>query len=75
MQELPRRVPEDGTSVSVIGYPDCTNGKVELWRVNGGGHSWPGGPRVYPSFISGTISHQIDASEVIWRFFQSLPLR
>jgi len=73
VKELPRRIADDATSVSVIAYPDCTRGKVELWRVNGGGHTWPGGPRVYPSFISGTISQQIDATEVIWRFFQSLP--
>jgi polyhydroxybutyrate depolymerase len=73
VQDLPQRVTADDTSVSVIRYPDCAHAKVELWRVNGGGHSWPGGPRVFPSFISGTISQQIDATEVIWRFFQSLP--
>jgi len=73
IRDLPRRVRNDQTSVSVINYPDCTHGKVELWRVIGGGHTWPGGPRVYPSFISGTISQQIDASNVIWRFFRSLP--
>jgi polyhydroxybutyrate depolymerase len=75
VKELPRRIADDTTSVSVIDYPDCAMGRVELWRVNGGGHSWPGGPRVYPSFISGTISRQIDASEVIWRFFRSLSQR
>ena len=73
MQRLPKRIASDNTSVSVIGYSGCARGRVELWKVTGGGHTWPGGARVYPSFITGTISQQIHATEVLWRFFRRGP--
>ena len=41
---------------------------VVLYRVIGGGHTWPGGRRLAPRFIVGRTSDQLDASEVVWAF-------
>lgn len=56
---------------------DCPPLKaVELYRVTGGGHTWPGSP---VSEAAGTlIGHttmNISADEIMWKFFQDHPLR
>jgi len=49
---------------------------VELYRVEGGGHAWPGseGSEAIESVI-GRTTFTIDASEIMWEFFEnhSLP--
>ncbi len=48
-------------------YEGCREGtEVELCRIDGGGHTWPGGPSL-PQF--GSTSADISASEAMWRFF------
>lgn len=65
---LPQRG-EDGTSVTVQSS-DCANGtKVQLYSIADGGHIWPGGSQYLPQALVGKVSHQFDASEVIWQFF------
>ncbi len=46
---------------------------VELYTLADGGHSWPGGKPVPQSF--GPTSRSLDATGVIWRFFQTHPKR
>ncbi|SDI15188.1 alpha/beta hydrolase family esterase [Alteribacillus bidgolensis] len=42
-----------------------------LYTVKGGGHTWPGGPKVQvPAF--GRVSRQIDTSKLLWDSFQLL---
>ena len=56
---------------------DCPEGvDVELYRVVGGGHAWPGSP-VGPALESliGKTTMTISANDVMWRFFQRHPLR
>jgi polyhydroxybutyrate depolymerase len=47
---------------------------VVLYRIIGGGHTWPGNP---PSLLSslflGKVCLDFDASEVIWKFFWDHP--
>ncbi|MEC3917853.1 extracellular catalytic domain type 1 short-chain-length polyhydroxyalkanoate depolymerase [Nocardia sp. CDC160] len=65
--QLPQRT-DDGTSVTVQSS-DCANGTtVQLYSIANGGHTWPGGPQYLPQALVGKVSHQFDASEVIWRF-------
>jgi polyhydroxybutyrate depolymerase len=45
-------------------------GDLEFWRVDGGGHTWPGGIQYLPARIIGTTSATFDATTAIWRFFQ-----
>lgn len=46
---------------------------VEL-RIAGGGHTWPGGRHLWPEFIVGRISNDVNATEMIWEFFQRFPV-
>ncbi len=41
---------------------------VEFWRVEGGGHTWPGGAQYLPVTIIGTTTQTFDATAAIWRF-------
>jgi polyhydroxybutyrate depolymerase len=43
-------------------------GDVEFWRVDGGGHTWPGGIQYLPAGIVGRTSDTFDATGAIWRF-------
>lgn len=59
-----------GDPVSSITYSDCEAGaEVVLYTIAGGGHSWAGGPPL-PEFIVGTTSQDIDATAIMWTFFQ-----
>ena len=57
----------DLSTVTHFSYTGGDNGaSVELYRVNEGGHTWPGS--IIP--LSGIVTnHDIVASEVIWDFF------
>jgi polyhydroxybutyrate depolymerase len=46
-------------------------GDVEFWRVEGGGHTWPGGIQYLPHVIVGPTSRTFDATAEIWRFVSS----
>ncbi len=63
---------DDGTRIEKTVYPNCRAGSnVVLYTVDGGGHTWPGGPQYLPQRIIGKTSQDINASEVIWSFFES----
>jgi polyhydroxybutyrate depolymerase len=49
---------------------------VELYRVTGGGHSWPGSTfsKAIESVV-GPTTMSIDANEIMWKFFERHPLR
>jgi polyhydroxybutyrate depolymerase len=64
---VPDRV-SDGTRVRVTTFSGCRDGRaVELYTIEGGGHTWPGGPDAARRV--GRVSREIDGSEVIWEFF------
>jgi polyhydroxybutyrate depolymerase len=67
----PDRV-RDGTRVRVTAYSGCRDGRaVELYTIQDGGHTWPGGPPVGRSV--GRVSREIDATALIWEFFARHP--
>ncbi|SDI72492.1 alpha/beta hydrolase family esterase [Natribacillus halophilus] len=43
---------------------------VTFYHVKGGGHTWPGGPKVQSPASNGKVSQQMDASKVIWDTFK-----
>lgn len=49
----------------------CKEGSaVDVYVVDNGGHRWPGG-KPYPSGrVSGLMTQEIDASRLIWKFFE-----
>ena len=60
--------------VTRIEYPMCSNNApVVLYKINGGGHTWPGG-RDLPEWFAGRTTQTIDASSVMWEFFKDHPL-
>lgn len=60
--------------VTRLEYPGCAaNASVILYRIEHGGHTWPGGTEL-PEWLVGTTSRSIDASRVMWQFFREHPL-
>ena len=71
----PRTVP-DGTRVTRFVYSGCAGGAaVALYAVDGGGHTWPNGPKFLPVARVGPVSRQLDASSTILDFFLRHPAR
>ena len=61
------------TVVSVFTYSTCQDRtKVKLYRIEGGGHVWPGESEDLSKSGVGKLSAEIDASEEIWKFFRSI---
>jgi polyhydroxybutyrate depolymerase len=44
-----------------------------LYRIEGGGHTWPGGPQFLPAAVIGPVCRDFDATEAIWNFFEKHP--
>jgi len=62
------------SDVTRIEYPDCKGGAdVVLYRVEGGGHTWPGGEPL-PEWFAGKTSNGVDATRRMWEFFREHPL-
>jgi polyhydroxybutyrate depolymerase len=69
---LPDVDPDDGTRVRRETWTGGSNGsEVVLYTVDGGGHTWPDGTARARQF--GRTCRDIDATELIWQFFQQHP--
>jgi polyhydroxybutyrate depolymerase len=75
MRVLPDVDPDDGSRVIESEYRGCADAPVKLLRIEGGGHTWPGGAEGLPASMVGFTNQDIDASEAIWEFFKSSPPR
>jgi len=63
----------NGTLVSVSTYVSCQNhSQVKLYKIEDGGHVWPGEPEGFSSSGVGKLSRKVDASEEIWEFFKRI---
>lgn len=72
---LPDKAPTDGCATQTMTWRGGKNESVvALYRVEGGGHTWPGGAQYLPKLIVGKVTHDID-SQTIWQFFESNPKR
>jgi polyhydroxybutyrate depolymerase len=61
-------------AVSGIRYTGCDqNAEVVFYTIQGGGHSWPGGDPL-PKWIVGETNRDVDATRLLWEFFQQHPL-
>lgn len=70
--EVPDTNPNDSSTVQKIKYTDCNQGsEVWLFKINGGGHTWPSAPIDY---IYGPTNRDINASQEIWDFFSRFSL-
>lgn len=57
----------DGTTATREEY--CPN--VILYKVENGGHTWPGGRQYAPALIIGKTSRDFQATQAIWDFFKA----
>jgi len=73
LRALPDRDPKDGCHIDATIWRGGRHGsEVWLYRVEGGGHTWPGGPQYLPKFIVGQVPRDIDTRD-IWNFFKDHP--
>jgi polyhydroxybutyrate depolymerase len=71
---LPDKDPNDNCRVQKITYPKGRNGtEVILYRIEGGGHTWPSGSQYFPETLIGRLCRDLDGTEVIWEFFKAHP--
>ena len=82
INDLPNTYPDDNSTVTVFSYKECStyttaagvnnSAEVLLYRVNGGGHSWPLDPAIRPDDPPSwalPINSDFDANSEIWNFF------
>ena len=70
IESLPNTAPLDGIHVTRSSYSRCSGGaEVQLYRMEGGGHTWPGGPQQTAPRVVGRVSRDVDATDAIWSFF------
>ena len=68
---VPDNDPHDGTRIKKEEYANGrNNSEVVLYVIEGGGHTWPDGYQYLGKKIIGKTSHDINATEVIWQFFE-----
>jgi polyhydroxybutyrate depolymerase len=66
--------PGDGCRVLSYTWNGCRSGtQVVLYRLDGAGHTWPGGAQYLPDFIIGKVCKDIDGAAEIWKFFKAHP--
>jgi polyhydroxybutyrate depolymerase len=62
-------------AVSEIRYSSCSgDAEVLFYTIQGGGHTWPGG-KPLPKFITGLTTQDVDATQLMWDFYQQHSLR
>ena len=65
-QALPPQASLYPTRVFLQRWTDCRDGTaVAVYRIQQGGHTWPGGPQYLPRFVVGRASRQVDASAIV----------
>lgn len=71
IDQEPDRDPNDGTRVLRKEFKNGIEGtEVILYKIDGGGHTWPDGLQYLPAWVIGRTSRDINANEVIWTFFK-----
>ncbi|TET54767.1 MAG: polyhydroxybutyrate depolymerase, partial [Anaerolineales bacterium] len=70
--DTPLALPSAGEASGIV-YTGCSEGAgVVFYTIRGGGHAWPGGEPL-PEWIVGHTTQDINASEVMWTFFEQHP--
>jgi poly(3-hydroxybutyrate) depolymerase len=67
--------PQGGAKVQVDAYCE-QNPQVVLYSIKDAGNTWPGGEQYLPEKVVGKTNGDLNANEVIWKFFagHSLPV-
>ena len=62
-------VVDDGTTVTKTVWTNCPAAPVVLYRIDGGGHTWPSGVQYLPIALVGRVTEDIDGAVEAWSFF------
>jgi polyhydroxybutyrate depolymerase len=63
VDEMPAAQDDPAVTRKSWSAPGCR--PVTLYRVDGGGHGWPGGPQFLPARVIGPISKRLDATGLL----------
>jgi polyhydroxybutyrate depolymerase len=70
------RTARNGHTATLLRYAPCASGaNVELWKLTGAGHGWPGGAAALPERLVGPDTDVINAGDEAWRFFSRFERR
>jgi polyhydroxybutyrate depolymerase len=62
--------------VTAVRYgPGNKGAEVLFYTVADCGHTWPGGKSLLPERMVGKTTNRLNATDVIWTFFQQHPMR
>ncbi|HEY4710438.1 MAG TPA: PHB depolymerase family esterase [Candidatus Acidoferrales bacterium] len=62
----------DGTHVHrEIWSGGADDTEIVVYTIEGGGHTWPGGPQYLPKLVVGKASQNLNATRTIWEFFKT----
>lgn len=61
--------PGDGTRTLKSEWTTCTGAPITLYRIEGGGHTWPNGRPYLRRALIGPVSRDFDGAEAGWAFF------
>ena len=71
-QNLPNTNLTDNSTITKFIFNNCScNVQTVLYRVNGGGHTWPGVENKIYELIAGETNEDVHASVEIWNFLKN----
>jgi polyhydroxybutyrate depolymerase len=70
--DLPNTNLADSCTVRKIDYAHCNTSELLFYKINNGGHTWPGAPFNTPPY--GYTDKDISATDEIWKFFEKYTL-
>ena len=74
VEDVPDTDPGDGCRVKKFTYAQGRDGtEVVLYRIEGGGHTWPDGRSALPEMLVGKICRDFNGTAIICAFFKAHP--
>lgn len=70
----PRLTETRGADTRYVYSGGRSGSEVVLWRIQGGGHTWPGARTMPMDSMLGPINRDISATQLLWEFFQQHPI-
>lgn len=70
--QFPDVITTENSTITKFNYPNCScSTNVTLYKVYGGGHTWPGVVSPFYELIAGETNEDIHASQHIWNFLKN----
>ncbi len=62
----------DSSTATVFSFSNCScNSDLTFYRINGGGHTWPGVEIPLYEIVAGQTNEDIQANDELWTFFNA----